>query len=114
MLKKSPGKPEAGANQKCWRCQLKEDINKEKSKSTEKPSQPERVFTEWQSPLRDWLRPVSEWQRPMADWQRPLLGWYVSDDTKVTMNQLALGPDTAGKPRQRSGRQDGLEETVMM
>ena len=40
---------------------------------------------------------------------------YVSDDTKVTMNQLALGPDAGnGKQRQRSGTQEDLEETVMM
>ena len=106
---------------------MKEERNKEKMKINE--SQRERIFTEWQSPLREWLRPVSEWQRPMADWQRPLLSWYVimssyvmscqlyvryvSDDTKVTMNQLALGPD-AGNKRQRSGRQEDLEETVMM
>ena len=93
---------------------MKEDSNKkEKIKVDENPGQTERIFTEWQSPLREWLKPVSGWQRPMADWQRPLLSWYVSDDTKVTMNQLALGPD-AGRPRQRSGRQEGLEETVMM
>ena len=111
MLKKAQGETEA--NQKCWRCKMKKDIKKEEIKTHEKPSQSERVFTEWQSPLRDWLRPVSEWQRPMADWQRPLLSWYVSDDTKVTMNQLALGPDSR-KARQRSGRGEGLEETVMM
>ena len=50
MLKKPKGKPEA--NQKCWRCQMKEDINKGKSKSTEKLSQPERVFTVAESPER--------------------------------------------------------------
>ena len=38
----------------------------------------ERIFTEWQSPLRDWLGPVTEWQRPMAQWQKPLLDWSVS------------------------------------
>ena len=132
MFEKAKGKPEP--NPKCWRCRMKEERNKEKMKINE--SQRERIFTEWQSPLREWLRPVSEWQRPMADWQRPLLSWYVimssyimssfllcyvmscyvryvSDDTKVTMNQLALGPDMRNK-RQRSGRQEDLEETVMM
>ena len=49
----------------------------------------------------------------MADWQRPLLSWYVSDDKAVTMNQLAVGPDT-GQPGSRSGGQEDLEETVMM
>ena len=74
MFEKAKGKPEP--NPKCLRCRMKEESNKEKMKINE--SQRERVFTAWQSPLRDWLRPVSEWQRPMADWQRPLLSWYVS------------------------------------
>ena len=57
------------ANPKCLRCRIREENSynfKEKLKNDEKPMKRERMFTEWQSPLRDWLRPVTEWQRPMA------------------------------------------------
>ena len=53
---------------------LKDDTNKSEEDDLLKC---ERIFTEWQSPLREWLGPVTEWQRPMAQWQKPLLEWLV-------------------------------------
>jgi len=75
-----------------------------------------RVFSDWQSPLREWLGPVTEWQRPMAQWQKPLLEWYVPNDSRVTMNNLAVGPGESNATQQMSQSHYGqeLEETMMM
>ena len=66
----------------CRKCRRRLQQNKEElvastvaNKASKASKGQGRIFTEWQSPLRDWLRPVTEWQRPMAEWQRPLLEW---------------------------------------
>ena len=74
-------KKKSSKEDKSEECQkLKVDTSKNENDDLHKS---ERIFTEWQSPLRDWLGPVTDWQRPMAQWQKPLLEWSVPVSSSI-------------------------------